>query len=348
MTKSQGDKSHRILRTSIVIVMVVLLLGQSVFAAPSPWASRSIAQLQVLGILQGGLAADTLMQQPITREEFAELSVALYLYITGQAFDTLSKVHAFKDTSNPYVGAAFRLGIITGFNETTFSPKAPVTREQIASMLHREILLLKLATNYQAVTPFADAGKISPYAKKSVEFAQYHRLIQGVSNNRFDPQGKATREQVYKIIEGITTKFNRGITTYPVFTETLGLYKVPKSSATDLVLSAAEERGISLRIQSGPVLSGLGTSGTETTDRPTIDIERQWLEIYDILSPVLGHQAALKVILAAKDLWLDGEMRYLGPRVIYVTGKAEIVPERPPGSSVQLASNGSLTITVFK
>ncbi len=330
------------------LVLVVVMVFQVTWAEPSLWAKRSVVQLEILGILSGALAEDSLMKQPINRETFAELAVKLYLFSTGLAFESLSKVHDFKDTTNPYVGAAFRLGIIKGFSETQFSPKAPVTREQIAAMLHREVVLLGLATTHKAGTPFADASKISAYARQSIAFAQYHQLIQGVSGNRFDPQGKATREQVYKIAEGIVTKFGLGISTYPAFTSTLGVYKVPKSQSTQLVLSEAQDRGISLRIQSGPVQSGVAIQGTTTTNRPNMEIERQWMEIFDILSPQWGYQTSRKVVLDLKEQWLGGEMRYAGPRVIYITKDGVATSDKPVGASIQLAYNGAVTVTVYK
>lgn len=337
------------LRSAMALFLFICLaFGQVAYAAPSSWSARSVAQLQVLGILSGPLSNNNLMQQPITREEFAELAVNLYLYVTGEAFESLSTVNDFTDTTNPYVGAAFRLGIIKGFSETSFSPRSNVTREQIAAMLHREILLLGLAKEHKAQKPFADAKKISSYAIKSVEFCQYYQLIQGGPGNRFEPAGKATREQVFKIVEGIVTKFKRGISTYPAFTETLGLYKVPKSSATELVLSSAEDRGILIRIQSGPVQSGSGIDGTQTTDRPVIDINRQWLEIYDMLAPRWGHGVAIAVLMDMKSQWSIGELRYAGPRVVYFDKNGSLMTERPSGTCIQLAYSGAVTLTVYK
>lgn len=349
--KHQANRRRMIysLRSAVVLILLVsLMLGQAIYATPSSWSARSVAQLQVLGILSGPLANNNLMQQPITREEFAELAVNLYLYVTGEAFESLSTVNDFTDTTNPYVGAAFRLGIIKGFSETSFSPKSNVTREQIAAMLHREIVLLGLAKEHKAQKPFADAKKISGYAVKSVEFCQYYQLIQGVSGNRFDPAGKATREQVFKIVEGIVTKFKRGIASYPAFTESLGLYKVPKSAATELVLSTAEDRGIMIRIQSGPVQSGNGIDGTQTTDRPVIDIFRQWLEIYDMLAPRWGHEVTMAVLMDMKSQWSVGELRYAGPRVVYLDKNGSLMTARPSGSCIQLAYSGAVTLTVYK
>lgn len=347
--KASHSRAINSLRSALAFVLIFLLFfGQIAFAAPSSWASRSVTQLQLLGLLSGPLANSSLMQQPITREEFAELAVNLYLYVTGEAIESLSTVTDFTDTANPYVGAAYRLGIIKGFSETSFSPKSPVTREQIAAMLHREILLLGLAKGHQSQKPFADAKKISSYAVKSVEFCQYYQLIQGGSGNRFDPMGKATREQVFKIVEGIVTKFKRGITPFPAFTERLGAYKVPKSASTELVLSAAEDRGILIRIQSGPVQSGVGIEGTQTTDRPVIDIHRQWLEIYDILAPMWGHEVTLATLLDMKSQWSTGELKYAGPRVIYIDSRGSLMTERPSGSCIQLAYSGAVTLTVYK
>ena len=205
-----------------------------------------------------------------------------------------------------------------------------------------------MASTHQAGVPFVDAKKITPYAKASVEFAQHHQLINGLAGNRFDPQGKATREQVYKIVEGIVTRFKVGISTYPTFGATMGVYKVPASKSTQLVLSSAIDRGIELRIQSGPVQSGVALDGTQVTSRPNMDIQRQWMEVFDILQPVFGYKISKIVVLDLKAQWLGGELRYAGPRVVYITKDGRLVLEKPMGPSIQLAYNGAVTLTIYK
>lgn len=341
---------QRPLLFKVLILGIFLVCSQILYpyAAPSSWASRSVIQLEFLGILKGQLADADKMQTQITREEFAEIAVQLYLYVKGSAFESLSTVNTFTDTKNPYVGAAYQLGIIKGFDVNTFGPKSLVTREQIATMLHREVMLLNLATTYGVSQEFVDQGKISGYAKESVAFSRYHQLIQGMSGNKFEPQGKATREQVYKIIEGIVTQFNLGVSKYDSFTGELNGYLVPSSAKTQLVLSERESTGIVLRIQSGPMPSQVLTPGINQSERSGLDIQRQWLEIYDILIQKWPYASVKRAIRDLKGQWSSTDLSYSSPRLVYIDAQGKLTTVKPVSKYIQIDYRGTATITIYK
>ena len=78
--------------------------------------------------------------KPITREFAAKLLVnALF----PEELEQQGSAIRFKDQNEigwarrPYVQAAARLGLITGYEDGTFRPQAPLTRAAAASLLNR-------------------------------------------------------------------------------------------------------------------------------------------------------------------------------------------------------------------
>ncbi|MBR5782969.1 MAG: S-layer homology domain-containing protein [Clostridia bacterium] len=103
-----------------------------------------------------------------------------------------------------YVAWAYENDIVDGISDTAFAPNAAVTREQICLILVNYCdSACNVAFNMpktQAAKTFADAAKISNWAKKAVTACQRAGIIQGKTGNKFDPQGLATRAEVATII----------------------------------------------------------------------------------------------------------------------------------------------------
>ena len=100
-----------------------------------------------------------------------------------------------------YVRWAAANGIVNGTGDTTFSPDANITREQICAMMVRyaSYANIKLKKVNAAIT-FKDAGKISGYAKSAVTACQRGGIVGGKGNGIFDPMGNATRAEVATIL----------------------------------------------------------------------------------------------------------------------------------------------------
>lgn len=93
-------------------------------------------------------------------------------------------------------------GIVAGTSETTFSPNAPVTREQAATILCRyaKKLGFSLEIRDDALSGFRDGKQVSDFALEGMRWAVSNGLIQGTSSRRLSPQGKATRAEVAAIL----------------------------------------------------------------------------------------------------------------------------------------------------
>ncbi len=108
---------------------------------------------------------------------------------------------AFSDVNasawyGPYVAWAESRGIVLGYEDGTFRPNAPVTREQMALIFMRYASSREIVLGETETAPFADADSVSPWARDAVDFARLTGLMNGKSNNRFDPRGTATRAEI--------------------------------------------------------------------------------------------------------------------------------------------------------
>ena len=93
-------------------------------------------------------------------------------------------------------------GIIFGRSPTQFDPSASVTRAEFAAMAAR---MLKYEVADVIQLPFKDVGKDSWY--NSVVAAIYaNGLMNGKSENEFDPDGKITRQEMAVVIANILKK----------------------------------------------------------------------------------------------------------------------------------------------
>ena len=105
------------------------------------------------------------------------------------------------DANSYYYNAvvwANAMGVVTGITETTFSPDAPVTREQIAVILYR---YANLNGNTDGVTGanldvYSDRNQLDDYAVRGMSWAVSRGIVTGTSATTLSPISPATRAQV--------------------------------------------------------------------------------------------------------------------------------------------------------
>lgn len=171
----------------------VISHGMSAYSAASSWAKTELDKADRIGLIPPSLkGAD--MTRPITREEFAELAVKLYEKTTGKAA-TASSPNPFKDTKNPEILKAFKLGITTGTSATTFAPKELTNREQVAAMLSRAIRVMAPNGDFSTTgaPTFTDKKEISSWALNHVLFMARLEVIKG-TDGKFMPKATTTAQ----------------------------------------------------------------------------------------------------------------------------------------------------------
>ncbi len=187
------------------VMSVPFTLSGAVEEKTSPWATATIKKAEELGLIPNILKGADLTK-PITRKEFAAVSVKLYEKLSGKDA-TPAAINTFTDTSDTDILKAYALDIVAGVGNNKFAPNELLTREQAATMLTRvykkvnwegwtlagDNSYTKHSLDNKGVTPFSDDAKISAYAKPSVYFMAKYKIIQG-SNNIFAPRNTTSAE----------------------------------------------------------------------------------------------------------------------------------------------------------
>ncbi|WP_178076132.1 fibronectin type III domain-containing protein [Paenibacillus oralis] len=90
-------------------------------------------------------------------------------------------------------------GIISGVSDKSFEPNRPINRAEYVALIVR---LMRLDTKQTTATMFKDV-KASDWFASSIAAALAHKLVEGVSQDSFEPQAMISREQAAKIIANV-------------------------------------------------------------------------------------------------------------------------------------------------
>jgi len=141
---------------------------------------------------------------PMTR---AMLATALYRMagepkadgITSTPFKDVSPSASYADA----VAWCWFAGVVNGTSETTFTPDASITREQIVTMFHRYAEMVAKAdmSVKNDLAKFTDAGQVSAWASDGMKWAVAAGLINGMTDTTIVPQGTAIRAQVAAMVQ---------------------------------------------------------------------------------------------------------------------------------------------------
>ncbi len=88
---------------------------------------------------------------------------------------------------------AYQNGIVDGLGSDTFGPSVQLTRQQMATILYRYALYSGADEIIEAALPYSDAADVADWALSGVSFCTIEGLMNGVSENAFDPAGTANR-----------------------------------------------------------------------------------------------------------------------------------------------------------
>jgi len=195
-------------KTFSLIIISTLFFSSVNFAAPAEWAKASYYSVKYEEVIDSGMTVDRLFQKNITREEFIEMLVKIYLDEKNINIESVESDDYFSDTSNTYIEYAYELGIVKGVGDNKFLPYKNVTRQEMAVMMKNILDKLYLTNNNYNKSIFSDRYDVSSWAVNAIDYCYYNNLINGMGNNMFKPKENATREQSFKLIDNIYNKFN--------------------------------------------------------------------------------------------------------------------------------------------
>ena len=126
----------------------------------------------------------------------------------GQEEQTQEEVSPFPDVSlnHPNLNAirwAKANGVVSGYEDGSFGPEDPITREQIAALLWNQ----QGKQEAGASASFTDQAEVSGWASGAVDWAYGVKLMQGTPEGNFLPRDNTTRAQGATIIMNYAKAF---------------------------------------------------------------------------------------------------------------------------------------------
>lgn len=161
------------------------------------WYAASVAFCQQHELMEGASSGSFEPDGLLTRGTLAE---ALYR-LAGSPAPEGEEEAPFTDVGaeHPNV-AAIRWakvgGVVSGYEDGTFGPEDPITREQIAALLWND----RGREEPGAAAPYTDRAEVSDWAAGAVEWAYGVRLMQGTPEGAFLPQSNTSRAQGAAVI----------------------------------------------------------------------------------------------------------------------------------------------------
>lgn len=198
----------RWLSAALALSMMLTLLPATALAATdhpftdvpqSHWANESVAYVYENGLMSG-VDGNTFNPNGITTRG---MIVTVLYRLAGEP--NSSSTTRFADVAAgswyaPAVAWAASHDIVNGTSPTTFSPNAPITREQMAVILYRYADYRGYDRSpWASLSVYYDADQVSSYARKAMEWACGAGLLKGITQTVLSPQGTATRAQVAEI-----------------------------------------------------------------------------------------------------------------------------------------------------
>ena len=171
------------------------------------WAKDTVNDMASRLIMEGSSEGRFEPDRDITRAEFAAVMVkGLGLMRPGTGKDV------FKDVAKgswyyDAVAIAYANGIIDGYEDGTFGPMEPITREQAMVMTARAMKLTGLKAELtaneadQLLAGFTDAGEAADYAKLSMAASIKTGIITGRDSDTAAPKSNITRAEVAVIVK---------------------------------------------------------------------------------------------------------------------------------------------------
>ena len=171
------------------------------------WAQSDIetmaSKLIVMGMSENEFAPD----EKLTRAQFAALLVRS-LGLKPDAYQSRFKDVTASDWHSSFVEAAFKAGLIEGYEDGTFRPEVTLDREQLAVLIARAIRFAeagRLTSVQRDGAVFSDQHAISAWAADDVVQLASLGIVGTVDGKSFEPKQQASRAQAAVILKRMLT-----------------------------------------------------------------------------------------------------------------------------------------------
>ena len=183
------DHSHATVPVSEIFIDV----------APNAWYKDAVQYAYDNGLMTG-VSADAFAPEATTTRA---MIVSILARLEGV---TTAEAAGFADVSDEWYATAVNwaasVGVVNGYEDNTFRPNQPITREQLAAILMNYAAYKGEDVSARAsLDAYSDAENVSTWATDTMSWAVAEGYITGMTADTLQPQGSATRAQVAAILE---------------------------------------------------------------------------------------------------------------------------------------------------
>lgn len=166
------------------------------------WYFDYVYDLAQRGVVHGMTPATFVPEGPVTRAQFVKLLACAFA--PAEEIDAFAGQTPFADCAGHwaagYIAWARDAGLVEGVSEAAFAPDAPITREQMATILGRYAVAGGIVLPApDSVPEFPDAGQISGYAREYVAWLHGAGFLSGYEDGTLRPQALASRAEAAKL-----------------------------------------------------------------------------------------------------------------------------------------------------
>ena len=159
--------------------------------------------MEVFAAIKEGIVPEYLQcfySSAITRKEFCRLAIAVYEKKTSIKTD-LNSTSPFTDVNDPYVTAAYDLGIISAAGDKTFNPYGNMTRQEAAVMLVNLAKVIGVDISAHNTQKYVDEIYFASWAKDAIYTITAindgeNYVMTETEGGKFSPWMNLTREGV--------------------------------------------------------------------------------------------------------------------------------------------------------
>jgi len=161
------------------------------------WYTNHVSQAAAKGLVRGVGNNSYEPHRAVTRAEFAQMITnALLLPQAGGApyEDVVYGQWFYNAIARCKAG-----GLLYQFREKNFYPNRPITREEMATILAAVLRECEI-TSTAALSQFQDTASMNSAYRPDIAIVFGTGLMQGVSEDKFDPKGVTTRAQAATVL----------------------------------------------------------------------------------------------------------------------------------------------------
>ncbi|HEY9621525.1 MAG TPA: S-layer homology domain-containing protein [Crinalium sp.] len=142
-------------------------------------------------------------------------TVSIQTFAFAQSAPTAQFRDITRDIYANEIEQAITLGIVAGFEDQTFRPQTPVTREQLVSMVVRAMEQVPLANPSQNINPtlptvptqittnpFSDVDK-TRWSASQIQYLKDLGIVQGYPDGTFHPTQTVTRAELIVMLQEV-------------------------------------------------------------------------------------------------------------------------------------------------